>query len=399
MAYRRVEDILEAAAGSGTRRVLILTAIRREIAAVLPHLRLIGTTNTLDGTVYECGVFSDGGEELLVVVAETGAGNIPATGVAVHAHSHFGGFDAQLFVGVGGSRKRDAPIGSVVASSQVYWAHGGKHDADGWSARPQVFPSHGRLVGLARKVGRDDEWQKRIRDAAGRRLESGDSDPNGRKPIALVAPIVSGEAVLADRKSELEASIARNYGDAHVVEMEGFGAQSAAHRLDIPSIVIRGISDLTHHDKSPDDDAELQPVAARHAAAFAFELLHQWTLAYPASDPFESVSIAHVPAEAVAAQDVDSNPGMEQDYWDATRVQLEAASTELLSWPAALPDGKHIERPELAKLVDRKRGLDRRHRGSRAGNHAPAGYACPSVRNATGPYLRSKVTCWEPSQL
>ena len=68
MAYRRVEDILEAAAGSGTRRVLILTAIRREIAAVLPHLSLIGTTNTLDGTVYECGVFSDGGEELLVVV-------------------------------------------------------------------------------------------------------------------------------------------------------------------------------------------------------------------------------------------------------------------------------------------------------------------------------------------
>ena len=276
--------------------------------------------------------------------------------MAVHAHSHFGGFDAQLFVGVGGSRKRDAPIGSVVASSQVYWAHGGKHDADGWPARPQVFPSHGRLVGLARKVGRDDEWQKRIRDAAGRRLESGDSDPNGRKPIALVAPIVSGEAVLADRKSELEASIARNYGDAHVVEMEGFGAQSAAHRMDIPSIVIRGISDLTHHDKSPDDDAELQPVAARHAAAFAFELLHQWTLAYPASDPFESVSIAHVPAEAVAAQDVDSNPGMEQDYWDATRVQLEAASTELLSWPAALPDGKHIERPELAKLVDRIEG-------------------------------------------
>ena len=353
MTYRSVEEILEAAGGPGTRQLLILTALPVEMAAVLPHLRSVGSTNTLDGTVFECGVFSDGGEELLVVVAETGTGNMAALAVAVYAHNHFGGFDAQLFVGVGGSRKHDAPIGSVVASSQVYWPYGGKHDADGWSARPRAFPSHVRLVSLASKVCRDSEWQARIRDVAQDGAESEDHLSGNRRPIALVAPIVSVEAVQADRESELEALIAASYGDAHVVEMEGYGAQSAAHRRDIPSIVVRGISDLTHHDKSPDDDAELQPIAAQHAAAFAFELLHQWTLVYPAPDQNESVSTAHDPVEAVAAEDLDADPSSERDYWAAVRAQLEGASAELLWWPAALPDGEQIERPELAQLVGR----------------------------------------------
>ena len=347
---------MEAAGGVDTRRFLILTALPLEMTAVLSHLRLVGSTNSPDGTVYECGIFSDGGKDLLVVVAETGPGNTDAQAVALGAHAHFAGFEAQFFVGVGGSRKRDAPLGSVVASSQVYWAYSGKHDADGWSARPRTFPSHGRLVGLARKVCRDDRWRARIRDPNGRRQASQGNDSGTRSPIALVAPIVSVEAVSADRESELEASIARNYGDAHVVEMEGFGVQSAAHRSDIPGIVIRGVSDLAHHDKSPDDDAVRQPIAASHAAAFSFELLKQWTLAYPAMSTDSSGQPVDVLAGATADQHTNVASEPEQDDWDAVRPQLLAASAELLSWSTTLPDGEQIERPELAELVSRIEG-------------------------------------------
>ena len=352
MTHRRVEEILEATGGPRTRRILILTALPLETAAVFSHLSLVGSTNAFDGTVFECGVFSDGGEELLVVVAETGAGNMAAQAVALGAHSHFGGFDAQLFVGIGGSRKRDAPLRSVVASNQLYWPYGGKHDADGRSARPRAIPSNARLVNLASQVCRHSQWLARIRDVAGAGEGANGEASETPLPIALVAPIVSVEAVQADRASELEALIARNCSDAHVVEMEGYGAEFAAHRSNIPSIVVRGISDDTDHDKSPDHDAELQPIAACHAAAFAFELLHQWTLVFPRIDPFEPPSTTDAPAELVPDYVVEDEPGPDPDYREAVRPQLEAASAELLSWPTALPDGEQIERPEFAQLVD-----------------------------------------------
>ena len=96
----------------------------------------------------------------------------------------------------------------------------------------------------------------------------------------MVKPIVSVEAVLNDRDSELEARIAKYFGDAHVVEMEGYGAALAARDEGTPSIVVRGISDMASG-KSPDDDAALQPIAACHAAAFAIEILHYWGIVNP----------------------------------------------------------------------------------------------------------------------
>ena len=80
---------------------------------------------------------------------------------------------------------------------------------------------------------------------------------------------------MADPESELEALIADGYDDTCVVEMEGYGAVYAASHENVPSIVVRGVSDMTKN-KSPEKDAELQPVAACHAAAFAFEMLSNW---------------------------------------------------------------------------------------------------------------------------
>ena len=103
--------------------------------------------------------------------------------------------------------------------------------------------------------------------------------------------------------------------------MEGYGAQFVAHQKETPGIVVRGISDMAEG-KSADADAMNQPVAARRAAAFAFELLSEWCRTYP--------------AQVETIEDV--------------RAQLASASAELRAWPIALSDGHEIPRSELAEL-------------------------------------------------
>lgn len=271
------------------RRAFFVTALLLEMRAVRAHLTDMGSVLGRNGTVYECGSFSDRGGEWLVVVAETGAGTHPAHNIASDAHVVFGSFEVQILVGIGGSRKEDAPIGSVVASDKIYWPYGGKVTAEGFLLRPTSFPLDARLIGLAKKVRRDGEWPTRIVAPRGGSLPAIESYPTQFPPEGLVAPIASIEAVLDYEKSELEQLLVRGYGDTHVVEMEGFGAVYAASAERTPSIVVRGVSDMRQK-KSPGADKILQPVAAAHAAAFAFELLSHWGQLYAASAEHPGVS-------------------------------------------------------------------------------------------------------------
>ena len=62
------------------------------------------------------------------------------------------------------------------------------------------------------------------------RLPGLDVYPVTYPPRAVIAAIVSVEAVSANPASLLETHIAENYGDACVVEMEGYGAIFAANQ-------------------------------------------------------------------------------------------------------------------------------------------------------------------------
>lgn len=123
MSYRPFKEVLEDARQRGMRRAFFVTALLLEMKAVRAHLTDIGSVLGRNGTIYECGAFSDRGQDWLVVVAETGAGTHGAHNIASDAHMIFGSFEVQILVGIGGSRKADAPIGSVVASDKIYWPY------------------------------------------------------------------------------------------------------------------------------------------------------------------------------------------------------------------------------------------------------------------------------------
>ena len=110
------------------------------------------------------GIDHDSGDEWLIVVAETGPGTHAAQSIVTHAHMALPGFEVQILVGVGGSRKDDIPLGSVVAADHVYMPYGGIFDPKDSSGRPREFPSDPGLVRICRKVCREERWPERIRD-------------------------------------------------------------------------------------------------------------------------------------------------------------------------------------------------------------------------------------------
>lgn len=281
MGTASLSDIVGDARRHGRRIALIATALDLELQAVLPHVEDVVSVVGRDGAFYECGIFREGGQEWLVAIVEAGTGTHAAQHTVTNALIDFGP-ELQIFVGVAGSRKVDIPIGSVVAADHVYTPYPGKFHEGVFQARPRQVETNHRLINVARKIRRDKKWIGRVKNLADRDLPKFTAYPCGYPPISEIAPAVSTEAVSADKKSVLEQSIASNCGDAAVVETEGYGALFAAFRGETPAIVIRGVSDMTEN-KDPESDKILQPVAAAHAAAFAFELLSLWAASQPSA--------------------------------------------------------------------------------------------------------------------
>lgn len=281
MVFRTPAEIAADVETGELRRVLIVTALKPEMQAVRAHLTYLASSSGRSGTVYECGQFTAEGEDWLVVVAECGPGNHAAHSVVTNAVIDFNGFELVLFSGIAGSRKSDAPIGSVIAASQVYNPYSGKYANGDFSSRPRAVPIDHRLEQLARKVSRDESWHARIRPMLNAsELPSLNDYLAPFPPASFVAPIVAVEAVVGDPESELARMIDEHGSDAHAVEMEGYGAVFAAGMERIPIMVVRSISDMLAG-KTAQGDAVLQPLAAIFAAAFTFELLNLWSQSQP----------------------------------------------------------------------------------------------------------------------
>ena len=258
-----------------SRQALILTALRIEYKAVRAFLTEMREETHPCGTVYERGKLRDSiGNVWDVALVEIGAGNVNAGVEAERAIAHFDPSVA-FFVGVAGGLK-DVAIGDVVVATKIYMYESGKaHDS--FEPRPDVAQSSYRLEQRARAEAKREDWLKRLGDVN-----------LANPPNVHVGAIAAGEKVVASTGSTTYQLLRSTYGDALAVEMEGRGfLQAIRARSRVEALVIRGISDLI--DKKSDADARgFQEVAARHAGAFAFEVLSKLMAGEVAGDEDET---------------------------------------------------------------------------------------------------------------
>ncbi len=240
---------------------VIITALPVEYLAVRKHLKNLQEVVNANGTVYERGYFAAEyqNQSWEVGIMEVGAGN---SGAALEVERAVACFqpDVILFVGIAGGI-RDVKLGDVVATTKIYGYESGKSEQD-FKPRPEIGLSAYSLEQRARAEARKDNWLKRL-------------DDSSLTPRVFVAPIAAGEKVVASTKSEVFKFLQSTYGDAVAVEMEGFGFLEAARaNHQVSTMVIRGISDLFNDTSKADRSRmECQQLAAKHASAFAFEVL------------------------------------------------------------------------------------------------------------------------------
>jgi nucleoside phosphorylase len=271
MIFRSPSDV-RVAFQAHAQRALLLTTVEHESHAVKAHLVETEILIGKKGALYEFGRFPDPAGDWLVVHAITQQGNSDAGLAAQKAYQEFGDFDVQMFVGVAGSLKDDIPIGSVVIGNYVYNGHSAKVGDSETFARPHGLAAAPELLNAARGLIHIGDWRTLIRASADTELPNTADYPCNFPPLAIIKGVVSGEEVVASDQSERYAWIRLHFNDCGAIDMEGWGVMNAGHHENAPSIIVRGISDMCVG-KDHAKDKLHQPIAAAHAAAFAFSIL------------------------------------------------------------------------------------------------------------------------------
>lgn len=251
-------------------RVVILTALSVEYEAVRAYLRELQEETHQRGTVYERGIFVEDNCFWEVGLVQIGMGNQRAALETERAIDYFNP-KVVLFVGIAGGIK-DVKLGDVVVATKVYDYESGKVVDQMFLPRPDVGQPTYRMIERAKAEARKKDWLHRL--------------VGFHSPLAVnvrVGAIATGEKVVASTRSEIYKLLRTSYSDTLAVEMEGRGFLQAVYaNQEVDALVIRGISDLLQG-KSKADATGFQEIAARHASAFAFQILAKLSPLYASS--------------------------------------------------------------------------------------------------------------------
>lgn len=326
------------------RRLIALTAIPAERDAVRFHLNITGKDQH-KGTIFERGTFSTPVGIWEVALIETGAGNVAA---AIETERFINHFDPELvlFVGVAGGLK-DVQLGDVVVATKVYWYESGKADHT-FQTRPQVNTISYTLEQLARDVIREPHWLAR--------LHSVPEPP----PRAHLGALAAGESVITSTSSDIGILLKERFGDTLAVEMESHGVLQAVRANEsVSAFIVRGISDLIDN-KSEIDAQQFQGIAARHASAFAFEMLAQYTRHRASHEQSQAHGgeAAHLDAQAAPSGYSQASPTGDarlRDFFQLLGVHYENLKRVCIQ----LSEGRNVYPDHYQRALEQLRDLEK----------------------------------------
>ena len=293
---------------------IILTSHPYEYDAVRAHLEEPQEDIHSQGTVYGYGKFSTNQQTWEVAIAEIAPSN---TDAAMETERAIAYWQPNIVLSVGvATGLKDINPGDVVAGIKVYGYESGKETESGFSIRPVVGLASYCLEQRAKSIARQDDWLERIQD----------EQPNWM-PKAVVGAIAAGEKEIASTQSNTYQLLKASYGDVLAIDTSGYGVLRAVHaNANTNALIIRGIFHVLGKeiDIKPH---EARVTAAKHASAFAFEILAKLGNA-------ESFGLSPV-------------------QYAKLKKGIALASKGLLNWKCTLVNDQEIKRPELNKLLDR----------------------------------------------
>jgi len=244
---------------TATKVILVLSPLPLERDAVLdqfPNRSLETPIHPTTKDVYKTSFYEKRNIRYVVHIGITGQTNSVASTKTERA-IEFLKPDMIFLLGVGGGIK-DVNIGDIVIGDDIVGYEKGK-DKNGYKSRQQHGHSTESLLNIAEHLISEKEW-KDIQSE----FSNGTSWPAVK---TLIAPIASGEKVLADEEGYFYQFLQENCSQCVAVEMEGLGFTLAGKSRQTPMMVIRGISDLIEGKTEADGEGS-QPYAAKNAAVF-----------------------------------------------------------------------------------------------------------------------------------
>ena len=232
-----------------------------------------------NGTVFEIGIFGT----WQVALLETGFGP-SASAAPIMSDAEVFGPTLVFSVGIASGLKGVA-LGDVVAATKVYrYKLPYSTGTAPYEVQTEVETSAHAVLQRARAEVRSESWLERL-----------DLDPGGSPPRSFVGPIASIDQLETVRADFFSPGSAHKHVLA--LEVEGSGLLPAAYSgSGARALIIRGISNLVGRE-SKAVGHEAREVAARNAAAFAFEMLEKlaangagWA-AQPVSIPSQPVEL------------------------------------------------------------------------------------------------------------